>query len=121
MSEYLKYLENFWVPAVGSSVAYLGELASISSFASEDGVQVFLKIAGFESSKIYFIQDLEWKPQESDISGLFLRLGFVDCGDCWYLDKVFYPKTPDYELASKTLMQARARRLEFSEKDLAFL
>lgn len=121
MSESLEYLENFWIPSVGSSVSFNEEPYSIHSFASEDCVQVFLEKNGQCTNYVYFVQDLIWAPRNSDIENIFKRLGFLDCGDAWYLDCVYYPKTEDIEINCKSLMQARARRLELPSPDLILL
>lgn len=121
MSEAISYLENYWVPAVGSSVVFENEIYRINSFVSEDSSQVLLEKNGNVCSFVCFVQDLSWFPVEDDLDKIFLRLGFKDCGDSWYLDRVFYPKTADVDTAYKSVMQARARRLELPEKDLAFL
>ena len=120
-SESLAYLENFWVPNIGASVSVDGVHGRIHSFASAEQTQVLLEVSGSVSPHVFFIQDLNWAPLQEDIATLFKGLGFVDCGDAWYLDGVYYPHTDEIEIASRSLMQARARRLEFPAKDLVFI
>lgn len=120
-SESLAYLENFWVPHIGASVSVEEMQGRIHSFVSEEQIQVLLEVEGSVTPCVFFIQDLNWVPAQEDIARLFIGLGFVDCGDAWHLDGVYYPKTDEIELASRSLMQARARRLEFPAKDLVFI
>jgi hypothetical protein len=107
-----QYIENFWIPAVGSHVRFRKSkselLYQIQGMDENYPEQITLRGWGH----IAFLQDLEWVPDETEIALLLQRIGIkIIDNDVVQLGKAFGPMPKKYTEVSETLRTFRQVQL----------
>jgi hypothetical protein len=107
IEEARQYLENFWVPVVGSNVRRRKTLPVLSVEHIEPAYPEQVLLQG----KIAYAQDLEWVPSPEELQDLFKRAGIKEVSGGLQLGHTFQPQPQDYIEAAGVLRTYRQLRL----------
>lgn len=112
LEESRQYLENFWVPAVGSNVRFRHPVwdcpvLRISEIVPNYEAQVRLA----NKDQIAFVQDLEWVPDSLEIHSLMERMGIRFTDNGVQFGRVFGPIPTNYVEVAETLRTHRQVQL----------